>query len=85
MNHKLKFVIIATVVAVGSASPVLARSHSARTCACSNPQSVQQNAGFAVGPNGPYYAYVVSPYYDYVPGLGVQPYWPSAAAMGNSH
>lgn len=91
MSHTLKFVVIATVVAAGSASPVLARSHSARSCACGNPPIVHQNAGFAVGPNGPYYAFVspyyayVSPYYDYVPGLGVEPYAPSAAAMGNSH
>jgi hypothetical protein len=84
MSHNFKFALIAAVIAVGWTSPVLARSHSARTCPCGSREIVLQNDEFAVGPSGPYYDYV-SPYYDYVPGLGVEPYWPSAAAMGNSH
>jgi hypothetical protein len=84
MNRHFRFALAAAVVALGATSPALARSHSARTCTCGNPQSVQDNTGLAVGRNGPYYD-TVSPYYDYVPGQGAQPYWPSAAAMGNSH
>jgi hypothetical protein len=84
MNRNFGFALVAAVMALGATSPALAHSHSARTCACRNPQSVQDNGGLAAGQNGPYYD-TVSPYYDYVPGQGVQPYWPSAAALGNSH
>jgi hypothetical protein len=74
MTCNFTFAIVATVMALGLASPALAQSHSASDCTCRGAQ--------IVGPNGSYYA---SPYYDYVPGRGEQPYWPSAAAMGNSH
>jgi hypothetical protein len=83
MNHSFKFVVVALVMALGLSSPVLARSHSSRTCACSNPRTALWNYEVPAGGVG-LYAYV-SPYYDYVPGVGVQPYFPSAAALGNSH
>jgi hypothetical protein len=83
MNNSFKLAFVTAFVALGATSPVLARSHSSRTCACSYPQIAQWSYGAPTGGNG-IYDYV-SPYYDYVPGEGVQPYWPSAAAMGNSH
>jgi hypothetical protein len=83
MNNGFKFVIVALVMALGVPSPVLARSHASRTCACSHPQTALWNYEGPAGGSG-LYDYV-SPYYDYVPGVGVEPYWPSAAAMGNSH
>jgi hypothetical protein len=83
MNNSFTLALVAGLVVLGATSPVLARSHTSRTCACSYPQTALWNYGVPAGQIG-LYDYV-SPYYDYVPGVGVQPYFPSAAALGNSH